>query len=460
MLTRRRTNGTATGTLLAAALLAAGLGAWLGGCTSDLPNRVGAGLVDDDLDQSLVELLADDVTAYGAVTVTDEDVPVHRQQVLYLGGRNGTSSRILANYDFGNIGDDDHPAELFTAGNIKAVKLSLTKLSHYSGLRRVIEDGDTTFVASGQPLDLYYEVRQLTAPFDSTLYTGYPGAVPPAGTTILNQDAVEPVQGSEPFLRMFEGDFLEWLESGAVVGLVISLGDASDDGVVGFASRELLRYTELDDVTVGTVVAPNFVVEFEDNTIANFLLPPVADTSTFHEVGAVPADPAGGFVLRTCLRSYPALDFDFSALPDDVLVNRAVLRLANDASVAFGNTEALVVAEIDSLELASPSLSLAELASATYSITGQTSLDPASVRHLAFDVTTLVQRLVNDVYEGPRALVLAAGEDAYPTYDLTSVDPDFYLTEFRFFGTAAADSLRPRLEITYSRRGERLGGAE
>lgn len=455
-------NRTMTGSLLAAALLAAGLGAWLAGCTSDLPNRVGAGLVDDELDQSLIQLLADDVTAYGALTVDDPALPLHRQQVLYLGGRNGTRSSILVNYDFGDIGDDAHPASLFTAGNIKSVKLSLTKLSHYSGLRRVIEDGDTTFVSSGQPLDLYYEVRQLTAPFDSTLYAGYPGTVPPAGTTILNQDAVEPIQGSEPFLRLFEGDFLEWLDDGAVVGLMISLGAASDPGLVGFASRELQRYVELDDVAVGTVVAPNFVVEFEDNTIVNFLLAPVADTSTLHEVGAVPTDPAAGFMLRTGLRSYPALDFDFSALPGDALVNRAVLRLTNDKDLAFGNVEAIVVAEIDSLKLASPpaALTLSEFTTACYVITGQTSLDPTAARHLAFDVTTLVQRLVNDVYVGPRAIVLAAAEDAFGTYDLTATDPDFYFTEFRFFGTAAADSLRPRLEITYSRRDERLGGGE
>jgi len=81
------------------------------------------------------------------------------------------------------------------------------------------------------------------------------------------------------------------------------------------------------------------------------------------------------------------------------------------------------------------------------------------VRHLAFDVTTLVQRVVNDVYTDPRGLVLTAGEDVFPTYDLTTVDPDFYFTEFRFFGTAAADSLRPRLEITYSRNEARPGGA-
>jgi hypothetical protein len=187
----------------------------------------------------------------------------------------------------------------------------------------------------------------------------------------------------------------------------------------------------------------------------------VADTSTFHEVAAAPASAADGILLRTCLRTYPAFDFDFSTLPDDVLINRAVLRLTNDRDVAFGNDESIVVAEIDSLKLAATAaLPLAELTAASYVITGQASLSPTLNRHLAFDVTTLVQRLVNDVYAGPRAIVLAAGEDAFPTYDLAAVDPDFYFTEFRILGTAAADSLRPRLEITYSRRGERLGGAE
>lgn len=440
---------------MTASLLAAGLATWLAGCTSDLPNRVGAGLVDDDLDQSLIQLLADDVTAYRPLAVEDPAVPVHRQQVLYLGGQGGTRSRILANYDFGAIGDDTHPAALFTAENIRAVKLSLTKLSHYGDLTRVTAGGDTV------ALDLYYEVRQLAAPFDSTLYAGYPGALPPAGATILNQDATVPNTESEPFLRLFETDFLAWVQAGAVVGLTIALGDASDEGLIGYASREMQRYAELDDVTVGTVVAPNFVVEFEDNTIVNYLLPPVADTSTFHEVAAAPASAADGFLLRTCLRTYPAFDFDFSALPDDVLVNRAVLRLTNDRDVAFGNAEAIVVAEIDSLKMAAAgALPLAEMTAASYLITGQTSLEPTLNRYIAFDVTTLVQRLVNDVYAGPRAIVLAAGEDAFSTYGLAAVDPDFYFTEFRFLGTAAADSLRPRLEITYSRRGERLGGAE
>lgn len=450
------------GPLPAALLLALGLGAWGSGCTSDLPNRVGAGLVDDALDSVLVEVLANDVVGYAPLQVDDTAVPVHAQQVLYLGSQGGTSSRILVNFDFSDIFTEDHPADLFTEANIKAVKLSLTKLSHYGGLRREItDDGDTTFVSSGQPLDLYYQVRELAAPFDSTAYAGYPGAAPVAGVTVINQDATEINQSSEPILRLFEGDFLEWKEAGQVVGLVISLGDDSDPGLIGFAARELQRYAELDDIAVGSVVAPNLIVEFEDNTILNFLLAPVADTSTFETVASPPSAADGGFVLRTGLRSYPALDFDFSAVPDDVLINRAILRLANDEELAFGNSEAIVVAELDSALIAAPpaSMSLAELSAATYVITGQTSLAPTDSRHLAFDVTTLVQRLVNGVYEGRRGLVLAAGEDVFPTYDLTTVDPDFYFTEFHFFGTAAPDSLRPRIEITYSRRDDRLGGA-
>ncbi len=454
MQANRSVKRPATGVLLLAATLAA----WLGGCTSDVPNQVGAGLVDDALDDVLIELPVQ-VTDYGSVQVENVDIPVHRQQVLYLGTRNGTSSRILANYDFSDIFTDDHPDTMFTPAKIKSVKLSLTKLTHYAGQRIEISDaGDTTRTERV----LYYRVQQLDAPFDSTAYAGYPGVIPSYNGTVLNDDSLESKPDTEPLLRLSETDFLAWLAGEGTVGLVISLGDGSDEDLVGCASRELLRYGELDDVTVGTVVAPNLVVEFEDISVVNFLLPPVADTSTFHEVAAAPAEAADGFILRTGLRSYPAFDFDFSTLPEDVLINRAVLKLTNNRSLSFGNSEAIVVSEIDSLKLAAAPLTMTptELSAATYVITGQTSLEPTSrVRHLSFDVTTLVQRLANDVYTNPRGLVLTAGEDIFPTYDLTTVDPDFYFTEFHFFGTAAADSLRPRLEITYSRRDERLGGS-
>ena len=182
MQANRSVKRPATGVLLLAATLAA----WLGGCTSDVPNQVGAGLVDDSLDDVLIELPVQ-VTDYGSVQVEDAAIPVHRQQVLYLGTRNGTSSRILANYDFSDIYTDDHPDTMFTAAKIKSVKLSLTKLSHYAGQRIEISDaGDTTRTERV----LYYRVQQLDAPFDSTAYVGYPGVVPSYNGTVLNDDCL------------------------------------------------------------------------------------------------------------------------------------------------------------------------------------------------------------------------------------------------------------------------------
>lgn len=448
-------------TAMAALFLAATAALWMGGCTSDSADGVGAGLVDTELTEVLVPLLAQDVANYGPIQVEDPALPLHRQQVLYLGSQGGVASRMVMNYDFADIFSADYPDTLFTAERIKSVKLSLTKLSFYGGMRRLIDtDGDTTYVNSGQPLDLYYTVQQLSAPFDSTAFVGYPNTAPPYGGPAINSDFLIPIQDNEPFLRMYEQDFLEWLEARQSMGLIISLGAGSDPGMIGFAARELVRYSELDDVRVGTVVAPNLVVEFEDSTIPNFLLAPFSDTSTFETVPPAPEDPAGGFVVRTCLRSYPALDFDFSALPDDVLINRAVLRLTNDTDLSFGNSEAIVVSEFSEEKIIAAPLTMTpdELTAASYLITGQVSLDPTKVRHLAFDVTTLVQRIVNNVYADERGLVLAAAEDAFTTYDLSLVDPDFYFNEFRFFGTTAADSLRPRLEVTYSHYDERLGG--
>lgn len=439
---------------LAALVLAVPTVLWLGGCSSDEPNRVGAGLVDAEIDSVLVELPVNSVNAYGAVRVENGDLPLHRQQVLYMGSQGGVTSRILANYDFSDIYSDVYPASAFLPENIKTVKLSLHKLTHYKGSE-----------VTGQPVDHYYQVRQLSAPFDSLAFMGYPNPAPASGERELSAKPDSAYQESEPGVLMVAADFLDWLSAGQTIGLIIGFDAASDSGLVGFGARELVRYSEIESVGVGTIVAPNFIVEFNDGTTPRFLLAPVADTSTFEVVPPVPtalADIADEFVLRTCLRSYPAFDFDFSKLPDDVLINRAVLRLTNNEALAFGNSEAIVVSELDSLKLAAASsdtLTFAELDVATYVITGQTSLDPRNVRHLAFDVTTLVQRLVNDVYADPRGLVLTAGEDIFPTYDLTAVDPDFYFTEFHFFGTATADSLRPRLEITYSRHGDRMGGA-
>lgn len=420
------------------------------GCTSDPPNGVGRDLDPDPIDVVLQPLSVDQLQTYSALDVDDTELPVSRRQVLYLGSQGGTSSSILVNFDFGDIFTEDYPESLFTAEHIKTVKLSLTMLEFYA-VADTADTNNTEAVAQ-----VFYNIHQLEAPFDST---AFPGPVPPFSGVELSQDP-SAEYGAEPLIPLYEQDFLDWLQAGQVVGLLIEPDSRSEPGLVGYGSRELSIYGELQDVAVGTVVAPNFVVAFEDVEI-NFLLPPVADTSTFHEIGQAPLSVQDGFIMRTGLRSYPALRFDFSALPPDAYINRAVFCVANDTLASFGPLQSLVVCELDTTFFDAPlgAMTLQELEDEVYTVTGMTSVDPRNDADLRFDVTQAVQRIVNGVYTGTRGLVLTAGEDFAPNYDQGSVDPDFYVGQFRFHGLSAADSLRPRIEVTYSLDGDVAGGA-
>jgi hypothetical protein len=439
------------GALLAALTLLVFLGS--SGCTSDDPNVVGLSLVTDRIDTILVPLGVEEITQYSALKVVDPDVPVHRQEVLYIGERNGTrSGAMLANFDFNDIFSNEYPETLFTEENIKSIKFSLTKVNYYSSVR------DT--LSTGKPEDLYYEIRTIAAPFDSTEYVDYPVDPVSGEGDPLNSDYLTPTNSSEPLLRFedfFTRDFLEYIQNEEKVGFIVTLGAESDPGLVGFASRELDHFNELDPLRVGTIPAPNFVVEFQDNTIPNFLLAPYADTGTFEQVPEPPADTENGFLLRTCLRNYPTLLFDLSDLPPNAFINRALLTVTNDTTVAFGTLGAISVLEWDVTRFGDPykTIELDELndPSQRYSfyVTGQNSLDPTYHTTINFDVTQAILRVVNQVYTGTRGFILTAGEDFLPTGSFSSVSPDFYYREFRFMGSAAADpEMRPQLKITYS----------
>jgi hypothetical protein len=413
----------------------------LGACTSDPTNRLGSSMSDPEFSADLVPLVIDSVSDYTALTIFDENVPLTRSQTLYLGSEDGLASSMLANYDFGNVFTDAYPDTLFTAEKIKSVKFSLSMLNYYGEARRT-EDG---------VVQMFYNIYLLDAPFDTT-ETLWPGDVPPHDPRDLNANFLEE-HGKFPLIDLNETDFLDWLAGGEQLGFLIQADpEYSDPGLVGYASREMRYYSQLDDVAVGTVVAPNFVVEFEDVTIPSYLMRPFADTSTFDVVDGAPADPSAGLMLQTGMRSYPLLTFDYSAIPANAYVNRATLWVTCDSLVSFGNLESIVVAEMDPDLYTAPadSLTLAGFNTSVYTLSGQSSVDPTTLRHVSLDVTQAVQRAINNVYEGRRGLVLAAGEDIFPRYDLTITDPDFYVTRFMFFGTAADDSLRPRLQIAYS----------
>ena len=431
------------------------------GCTSDEPNTVGSGLVDTHLDTVLDTLLAAQVVQYAPLVVEDPDVPLYEQELLYMGSQGGTSSAVLVTFDFSDVFTDSFPESAFTQENVSWVKLQLIMPEFYDALQGSTEEEETKGRAGRTPdkgLTKTYEVFMLDAPFDSS---AYPGPLPSFDFTDMNIDQ-EPTEAGEVNIDMSVPFFLSWVNAGGEQGLIIREAEGSEEGLVAFASRDNIHMnSQFGDLAEGTTVGPALRIQFaaQDSILS---LASSADISSFHEVGDIPASAAEGFTVRGCLRSYPVLRFDMSGLPENVAINRAVLHVTNDTLTSFGNLSSLVVSEFntDYLPGDGENLTLEELDLATYTIAGMTSLDPTYNDVMQFNVTQAVQRLVNEVYEGEKAFILTLGEDAFPVYDLTTVDPDFYFNQFNFYGTAAADSLRPHLRITYSGVDELTEGGE
>ncbi len=421
------------------------------GCTSDEPNLVGTALVTDHVDTVLFALGAEDVTYYTALRVENPDILVDQQEVLYLGEQAGTrSGALIANFDFSDIFTSDYPEELFTEENIKSVKYSLTKVKFYSAF----DDTNVT----GKPVNLFYQVQELETPFDPADYANYP-VEPVSGIgPFLNSDFGTAKIGNEPTMRFWDAaEFLGWVANRDTVGIIVTFGAQSDSGLVGFASKELTHFSQLEPLAVGTIAAPNFIVEFQDESILNFLLGPEEDTSTFDQVPDAPQSVDDGFLLRTCLRSYPGLYFDLASLPPNAFINRAVLSITNDSSVSFGTLGTIKVLEYDVQRFGDPyrTMELDELNDPSdrfsFVVTGATSLDPVLEETIQFDVTQAILRIINEVYLGTRGFLLTDDEDFYAGIRSTAVNPDFYYREFRFKGTGDANQAhRPQLKITYS----------
>lgn len=431
--------------LLAALLLT------LAGCTSDDANTVGLDQVETEFEVVLEPLALEDITQYRPLPVKDEEVPLAEQELLYFGEQDGTASSVLLNFDFSDVYTEEYPATLWTVDNIKNVRLLFILAESYAS--------DDSLNA----IPKVYDLQRLMEPFDPDDFPG--DAYEATGSSALTN--LELVAGRDVSLLVRELDFVNWVNSGVEQGFVLQEGDAggivSDPGLVGMASQEIAHATQFPAETQLEDVRIRFFVEFEDELdVEGVYLYPTEDISTFHEIQDVPADLVDGFCVRTCLRNYPFLAFDFSALPTNAYVNRAVLSVVNDTTTSYGTLEAIVVSEfpLDALPAAGDSITLDEIQDGVYPISGMVNLDPFNNDVMEFNITTAVHRIVNGVYEGQRGFLLAAGEDMFPGYDVSSLDPDFYLTRFNFFGTSAADSLRPRLKISYSVVEDITGGGE
>ena len=428
--------------VLSAALL-------ISACSSDEPNAVGVGLVDTEIDSLLVTLDLKEISTYRGIPISDPDIPLWDQEVLYLGEKDGNASSILFQYDFDAVLNDTITLDLFTGENISSVNFRMLMLMAFS-----IPDTSKEDPLLISPWKTFYELYHLDAPIDSTAYPGEDPSTSLLSNLNGNWDVLEEATTVNMPLPSPFGDLVNWMSTGGIHAFLIKEGPNSGEGLVGYSSMDMLHGgSTLDATTIlPENVGPVIVVELKEPQMT-LIIPPVLDISTFNSVGPVPADPADGFIMRTGLRSYPALFFDFSSLPEDIFINRAVLAVANDTTTSWGTLESIVVSEMDPelFGAEGDTLALDDLGAAVYPITGMISLDPTVNRLLEFNVTTAVQRMINGVYEGTRGFILTPGEDFLPSYDTTTLDPDFYFNQFNFFGTADPDTLfRPRLKITYT----------
>ncbi len=332
---------------LAALLLALALGA---GCTSDSPNGVGQGLADIALDSVLVPLTLWTPTSYGALDVTNEDLPLDETEVLYLGRDDDDASSILVTFDFSDLPNDLWTEEFLQAGNIVSVRLQLQMLTWYfpnhdAGIP------DLPLPSRYWPgAQKYYDVHVLDAPLDTL---SYPGPEPSYSPFFVNASSELEGASGPIFIDLSVEVVAEWLAGGEPVSLIVREGGGSEPGLLGFSSKEMTHGgSTLPPLRPDASLGPTLIIdttEFPEvlpDSLSNLVVRPVADVSTWHEVEAAPADVADGLLFRTHLRSYPALGFDLSRLPPNVRVNRAELTLVTDTTRTTGPSHVMVASEV------------------------------------------------------------------------------------------------------------------
>lgn len=425
----------------------------LGGCTSDAPDNRGMGLVETTFEIELEPIEISNTTMYSAMDVSDADVPLDQQEVLYMGSQGGNSSSILVNFNFDDLYTEEIPDTMFTAEHITSVNMRLLVLKDYHSIGAI---SDTNSADKGLAKD--FLVFQLEAPFDSTAFPGpEPAYYPNAWDVSTDPD---PGNGDEISIQIYEAEFLLLLQEGGLQGFIITEGNATEEGLVGYSSRDLTHGgTALNPVHENTTLGVVLQISFDTNAV--MAVESVADISTFHEVSDIPSDPGDGFFVRSVLRSYPALMFDYSSLPENVFVNRAVLQVVNDPTVSFGHVDGVIISEMDPTYFGDPfkSLDLEELDEQTTSFggMGNLGLDPVTDTYFQFNVTTSIQRVVNEAYDGDRGFIFTGPESFHTNYP--ALNPDIYFFEYHFHGTNDPDpDLRPKLKITYSTVGEFLEG--
>lgn len=407
------------------------------GCAGDDPGVLGSGLpIDLSFDTLLVPLASSTLDAAGHLAVKDPNVPFDKHEVLYVGRRGTERSALLARYDLSVFTGPVWEGVAFTVDNIRSVRLRFFMLKYYKSLR----------------LTKNYEVWELASSLDPTIYPAEEPLLQPPMLAVEEEPASAAIRIDLPKQK-----FIDWWQAGQHNGLLVREGAAIGDtnaGFVGFASRDfkVVHAGELELEQAETVLGPLLIVEFASpDTVV--VLQPIDDVSTMRPLDPPPAV-ADGLLLRTHERTYPYCAFSLSGLPPDVLINRATLVLTCDSLLSYGPSTSVVCSEILAGEIAAlgDTALVGNLGAAAEVITGILSVEPARARRLGFNVTSTVQRHVNGLFpvDDPVRFLFTAGEDFTGAYDTSDIDPDFFLSRLRFWGAAADDTLRPRLQIIYT----------
>ncbi len=448
---------------LSALVLLVGLAA----CTSDESNPVGAGLGTAGLDTLMRELVVDDLVHLGQLEVTDPAKPLDQADVLYLGERAGDRSSILANFDFSSLSHPDSSAlvALLNDDNVDAVDLKLIHLLWYEPEHAGLADAEDESYRPWAGAAKVFDVHVLSAPFDTLRY---PDAEPEYSVSRVSLFDTPQGRNGSVLIPLDPAVVLQWVRDRARVGIIIREGAGSEPGLVGYASKEMsFGGSTLDQENVGTGLGP--VLIFGMNQVPddwpsgrqNYVHLPAADISTWHELQDTPVDPADGIEVRGHVRSYPVIRFEPGVLPESIRINLAQVVLHVDTSRTHGPPNILTVSEfaLDQAPDGTRTRVILDDIEDEVELIGGGRVEPENVVDtvVRLNVTTALQRYVNGLQDQDAGFLIANGERFFSGF-VSSPGPGFYFSRWAFHGTSAAEDLRPRLEILYTRVNELTDG--
>ncbi len=223
-----------------------------------------------------------------------------------------------------------------------------------------------------------------------------------------------------------------WIRDGAHTGVALfdTTPTASfDEGnFAELASDELRQFTLIDLAGADETVAGEIVIELADGSFVAFDM--LEDLTHFAR-----DETAGTVTLGSHLASRVWLQFEFGSIPSNATVNFAQLRLRTNRQLRFGDgTFSARAYRTPLADADAGTLSNLELI-----LDSSSSFDFTDGTELVIEVTDFVQRGVNGVL----------GADDGIMVKLIGESLNLNVVDF-FDQTAAVDSLRPRLEITFT----------